>query len=88
MLGGRANSGVRLRVVGRTENRHPRQHPHEGEILRPLMRASVVRRGKPRVCSDDLHVRAVVADGLANLIERARDEDRVRSRERHQPAQR
>ena len=67
----RANGGLGLDVIGRDDDRHAGDGPHEGEILVALVGGAVLAHRHARVRGPDDHVQMGVADGVSHLLEGA-----------------
>ena len=73
------DGGSRLRRVSGANDGHARNRAHDGEVLKALMRRSVLADGYAAVSRAELDVEVRISDGVPDLFERAsREEHRER----------
>ena len=63
-----------LEIIRGLDDRHPRQAPHQSQVLQPLLRVAIFANGDPGMASHQPDVRLRVRDGDPDLIEATADE--------------
>ena len=68
MAVGSLDSGAGLHIIGRAQNHHAGDCPHQGEVFAALVGSAVLADRKPAVGGGDLDIEVRVADGVAHLL--------------------
>jgi hypothetical protein len=75
MCGGGPDCRLCLRTVGRHNDRHIGDGPHNGDILHRLMGTAVLADRHPSVRCHDLYIGLGIGDRLAHLLPRPADRE-------------